>query len=78
MLLFDGTDDQYDDRDFVPVEVKAGKNEKENIRIESNCYRVLENVKDYREQIGTCLKTFITLKSSKKQRCRVAGIDEFQ
>jgi hypothetical protein len=25
MLIFNGTNDQYDDKDFVPVEIKAGK-----------------------------------------------------
>ena len=26
MLIFNGNDDQYDEKDFVPVEIKAGKN----------------------------------------------------
>jgi len=25
MLIFKGNNDQYDDKDFVPVEIKAGK-----------------------------------------------------
>lgn len=25
MLLYTGKDDEYDDKDFVPVEIKAGK-----------------------------------------------------
>jgi hypothetical protein len=25
MLMFKGTNDQYDDKDFIPVEIKAGK-----------------------------------------------------
>jgi hypothetical protein len=26
MLIFNGNDDQYDEKAFVPVEIKAGKN----------------------------------------------------
>jgi ectoine hydroxylase-related dioxygenase (phytanoyl-CoA dioxygenase family) len=26
ILIFNGNDDQYDEKDFIPVEIKAGKN----------------------------------------------------
>jgi len=26
MLIFNGNDDQYNEKDFIPVEIKAGKN----------------------------------------------------